>query len=252
MVPAYGFSVFLFSFFVHVLIIMGTNQLFSCRSTLKNTIFAALLGSTYSGVCLLAQRSFWGEPRLRILCLVVMALIAFGFTCKSLPRGIVFVALSLAAGSVVQPSKNLNPWLLLMLSVGVLFYSLSGQPIGKAYIPVELSYGKNKLCLTALRDTGNTLRDPVTGKPVLILGADVAEKLTGLSSQQLRQPVETMGKLPGLRLIPYKSIGGSGLLLALHMPNVRIGTWHGSGLVAFAPEVLNINGTYQALTGGMV
>jgi len=247
-----GLWVFLLDFFVNFLLTMGTNQLLGGACSLKNAVIAAVLGGIYSSLCLLPQLSFMGNPLIRMLCLAAMALIAFGHKGGAIFRAAVFVALRMAAGSITQTWEGVNPWLLLSVSVIVLCFSSAGLPQRQNYVPVELNYGKRKLCLTALRDTGNTLRDPVTGKPVLVVGADAAQKLTGLSAQQLRQPVETMGKLPGLRLIPYKAIGGSGLLLALYIPQVRIGAWSGGGVVAFAPEVLNINGTYQALTGGMV
>jgi len=116
---------------------------------------------------------------------------------------------------------------------------------------VELSYGDKRVQLTALRDTGNTLRDPVTGRQVLVVDASTAGKLTGLSVQQLKKPVESVTALPGLRLIPYRAVGqAGGLLLALKIPQAKIGSWQGSALVAFAPEGLGSDGTYQALTGG--
>ena len=121
---------------------------------------------------------------------------------------------------------------------------------GRDLIPVELTYGAQTVRLTALRDTGNSLRDPITGKPVLIVGADIAEKLTGLSPAALRDPVRTMGSLPGLRLIPYRTVGNTGFLLALRIPSVKIGNRQGSALVAFSPHILGSG--YQALTGGTV
>ena len=100
------------------------------------------------------------------------------------------------------------------------------------------------------RYTGNTLQDPVTGQPVLVIGADAANRLTGLSREQLRSPVESLEALPGLRLVPYRTVGGSGLMLARKYQNVKIGKWKGSQLVAFAPE--RLGGGYEALTGGAV
>ena len=119
-------------------------------------------------------------------------------------------------------------------------------------MPVELAYGDKHLHITALQDTGNTLRDPVTGRDVLVVGADVASELIGLTPHQLQSPVESVGVLPGLRLIPYHSVGTRSFMLAMRLQNVKIGTWQGSSLVAFAPEGLSSEGTYQALTGGLV
>ena len=102
----------------------------------------------------------------------------------------------------------------------------------------------------ALRDTGNCLIDPITGGSVLVIGAQAAEKLTGLTAGQLKDPLRTMGQLPGLRLIPYKTIGNTGFLLALKIPEAKIGNRQGSTIVAFSPLILGTN--YQALTGGTV
>ena len=122
--------------------------------------------------------------------------------------------------------------------------------VGKQYVPVELYHRGKHLHITALRDTGNTLRDPITGRSVVVVGPEVAAQLTGLSHEQLRTPVKSILSLPGGRLIPYKTIADpSGLLLALPIKEAKIGTWKGSCLVAFAPEKLG-NGEFEALTGG--
>ena len=120
-------------------------------------------------------------------------------------------------------------------------------------VPVVIGLGEEKLELLALRDTGNTLRDPITGREVLVVGADVAGELTGLTREQLLAPVESVGALEGLRLIPYRTVNnGSGFLLALRLQDVIIGKRRGNSLVAFAPEEISAEGAYQALTGGTV
>lgn len=122
--------------------------------------------------------------------------------------------------------------------------------IGKEnkFVPVELTYAGRTVTLTALRDTGNMLRDPITGEQVLIIGADAAQKLTGLTEAALRDPVGTMGRLPGLRLIPYQTVGNAGFLLALPMQSVKLGNQRVNTLVALSPRIFDHH--YQALTGG--
>ena len=59
-----------------------------------------------------------------------------------------------------------------------------------------------------------------------------------------------MGALPGLRLIPFCTVGSqNGLMLAMRFKKVKIGAWQGSALVAFAPEGLENTG-YPGITGG--
>ena len=111
------------------------------------------------------------------------------------------------------------------------------------------------MSLVALRDTGNNLRDPVTGESVLVAGADVAEKLLGLSAYQLSHPVETLayGILPGMRLIPYHAVGQpGGIMVAVRFRGAKIGNTYSDPLVAFAPEVLARGEVYQMLTGGAI
>ena len=121
---------------------------------------------------------------------------------------------------------------------------------GRSFLPLEISDGEKTIRLTALIDSGNTLRDPVSGEEVLVVGPEEAQCLTGLSRKQLSAPMDTLSfrVVPGLRLIPYRAVGGSGMLLAKRFPQVRLGNRTGSALVAFAPHHLG-DGTYQALAG---
>ena len=120
---------------------------------------------------------------------------------------------------------------------------------------MELNYGTKKLRLLALRDTGNMLRDPISGQGVLVVDAAAGETLLGLTAQQLSDPVSAVASasVPGLRLLPYRSIGSpKGMLVALRLENTKIGNLRGSAVVAFAPQMLDSEGIYRGLTGGMV
>ena len=111
------------------------------------------------------------------------------------------------------------------------------------------------MSIIALRDTGNTLHDPLTGEQVLVAGADVGKKLLGLTDHQLKHPVETLtsGSFTGLRLIPSHAVGQpGGMLLAVRFKDAQIGGKSAQPLVAFAPDVIARGETYQMLTGGVV
>ena len=131
-----------------------------------------------------------------------------------------------------------------------------GDGIGeKEYTNLTIAYGGNVVRLIALRDSGNTLRDPITGEQVLVISAGAARRLTGLTEEQLRAPLETLASsiIPGLRLIPYRAVGqGSGMLLGMRFEEVTVGPRKQSAVVAFAPEGLGNGSMYQALTGGAI
>lgn len=120
-------------------------------------------------------------------------------------------------------------------------------------IDVEIVHNEKKVQLKALKDTGNLLIDPLTGKSVLLIGADITKDLIGLNKQQISDPVSTISEntLPGLRLLPFTTVGKSnGMLLAYKFKHVKIGGKQGSRLVAFSPDGLTGEFGYDALAGG--
>lgn len=248
-------GVMLLNFLVNFLLLLGAGQLCGYPVRFGRAVFGAGLGGLYAGACLLPGFYFLGNFIWRIVSLGVISVATYGFSSSALRRGLIFVILCLGMGAVamgVGQGGVLGIVCVICVLCVLCCIGLQGRICGTTYIPVELSYGKKHLRLTALLDTGNTLRDPISGQQVLVIGADAASELTGLTREQLQRPVESVGALPGLRLIPYRSIGSNGFLLALRLQNVKIGKRKESTLVAFAPEGFGREGTYQALTGGAV
>lgn len=252
----YADLVMLLNFLVDYLLLIGTNRLCGFPPGWFPSALAAAIGGVYGGLCLFPELTFLGNLLWRAVFLCLICTVAFGISRSALRRGVVFVLLSMALGGVTVMLNSGSVWSLLPASLGVCLMCAVGfrDRVGSvSYIPVELNYGGKRVVLTALQDTGNTLLDPVTGRPVLVVDAHTAQRLTGLSLQQLRSPIDSIAAapLPGLRLIPYHGVGQSdGMLLAVRMQDVRIGKWRGSSIVAFAPEGLSREGAYQALTGG--
>lgn len=247
--------VFLLNFLVDFLLLVASTRLCGYSARIGRALLSAMLGGVYAACCLLPGFYFMGNFLWRVVSLGLMALLAFGVSFSALRRGLVFAFLSFALGGAAL-GLNKGGFLGIVCTAGVVcllcFVGFRGRIGGTTYLPVELSYGQKHLYITALQDTGNTLRDPITGGSVLVVGADVAGQLVGLTREQLRSPVESVGVIPGLRLVPYHSVGKNSFLLAMRLPNVKIGSWQGSSLVAFAPEGLSREGAYQALTGGVV
>lgn len=247
-----------FSFLVNVLLIFGTNRLLGHPLRPVKGILAAAMGGVYSGACLLPGFSFLGNIFWRVVSLLIVGFLAFGIRKSALYPAASFSLLSMAMGGIASGLENSSIWSALLAAGSICFLFYIGfikQKGASSYVPVELNYAEKQCSLTALRDTGNTLKDPITGRSVLIVGADIARELTGLTGEQLRQPIEVMEQspLPGLRLIPYRAVGQpAGMLLAVRISKMRIGAWQGSGLVAFAPDTLSPEGKFQALTGGVL
>lgn len=249
--------VFLLNFLVDWMLLLGTNRLAGYPLSWGRTALAAAAGGLYGISCLLPGFSFLGSFLWRGVSLVLMGGTAFGWHSGSLRRIGIFVLLSLAMGGLAEAVGRGDLVLLVAEAAGL--WALCGvlfrNDCAASYIPVRLCCGGRTVSLTALRDTGNTLRDPVTGEQVLVAGADVAGELLGLTSRQLRDPIGTVasGRYAGLRLIPYRSVGQpGGMLLAVRMEESTVGGKKMRPLVAFAPEDLGGGGAYRMLTGGVI
>lgn len=250
--------VILLNFLVDFLLLLGTNRLCGFPAQPGRCSLGALLGGLYGGACLLPGFRFLGSLLWRSVCLTGMAAVSFGCSVSAGKRGGIFLLLSMALGGLsVSIGQGSLPGLLLS-AAGIWALCRVGfgrGGLGREYVPVMLCYGGRSLSVIALRDSGNTLRDPITGEPVLVLSGHAAQKLTGLTLQQLASPLETLSQrpLPGLRLIPYRAVGqSSGMLLGMRLSCVQIGNRKQSAVVAFAPEGLGSGEMYQALTGGAI
>ena len=243
---------------VQFLLLLGTGYLCGCPPGVIRMLVGAVVSGVTAGISILRPLFFLGRPAWRLAGILLTSWIAFGSRRGFCGKTAVYFVISMALEGVVSGISEKNKWMIVPAAICICFmcmYISVGIRGQEELVPVDFSFGGKNLSLTAMCDSGNTLRDPLTGKPVLIIGADVAQQLTGLTQEQLHNPSETIlqTSLPGLRLIPYRTISSSGgLLLALRIHNVRIGSWSGNALVALAPEVLEGNNRYQALTGGTI
>lgn len=249
--------VMILNFLVDFLLLLGTNRLSGFESAPGRCALAALLGGIYSGACLMPGFGFLGSLLWRGVSLGLMGVIAFGWDKSTCKRCGVFLLLTMALGGAAL-SFGRGDYGTLMLAAGFVWLlcqlSFGGSVGGREYVSIQLRHGEKTVSVIALKDTGNTLRDPISGEQVLVVSGEIGEKLTGLTARQLGAPLETLAKkpVPGLRLIPYRTVGCSGgLLLAMRIQEVTIGSRKQSAIVAFAPEGLGRGEMVQALTGGV-
>lgn len=248
--------VMILNFLVDFLLLLGTNRLAGFPLGAARCALAALLGSIYSGACLLPGFRFLGNMLWRSVSLGLMGAAAFGCSLSALKRTGIFVLLSMALGGMAL-SVGRNDFMALVMAAMLCFMlcrvSFDGTVGGREYVPLTLTYGEKSASIIALRDSGNTLRDPITGEQVLVVSGEVGQRLTGLTMEQIRHPLETLAQrpIPGLRLIPYRAVGQSGgFLLGLRVEKVKVGQRVTNAVVAFAAEGLGKGEMYQALTGG--
>lgn len=244
----------IFSFFVHFLLILGTDRLCRHKTNCTDAMLASLLGGLHAAVCTFSSFSFLAQAHWRLIFLVLTSLTAFRREGDLLRRGALFVLLQLSVGEIAM--GEVWPFVLAAAAICLLCRTGFGpESPGRQMVSVTITHEQKQITLKALVDTGNELKDPVSGCKVLVVDHSVARALLGLSQKELAFPIETFAAhfVPGLRLIPYHSVGQpSGFLLGFRPQKICIDGVPTQQILAFAPHSIGTGKLYQALVGGIV
>ncbi|HPE16063.1 MAG TPA: sigma-E processing peptidase SpoIIGA [Oscillospiraceae bacterium] len=236
----------------------------------------ALFGGLYAALRYVPSFAFLRAGPMVLAAGVAMVLLAFSGTRRFLRQVLLFfgVACAFAGGVLAAAIFSGNP---LTLPVGMEPLLLGGAICyglfllvfrcaakyggdGEKLVDVKLACFGHRVELRALVDTGNTLTDPMTNRPVLVAEGEALRDLlprrlrTLLTPERLRDPVAAMGLASeaGLgarfRLLPYRAVGtDGGLLLALRVDEAEIGRRREKNvLVALSPHPLS-DGAWTAL-----
>lgn len=271
-------GVFLINGFVDYLLLVVSGGLTATPLRRRRIALAGALGGLYGVVCLLPGWSFFGNVLWRGILAGLMCLVAFGAERGLFRQVVVLFLLTAAFSGVVllltelfsAPAAFVGNRVYYPLSMGTLVLTAGGAygvfswalsrmgHQGGDIVPVSLRMNGKQVTLTALRDTGNTLRDPITGEGVMVLSPSLMGKLLpgvepgGLDAPQ-RMMEEILDTYPALkpRLIPYKTVGVShGMLVGLRPEEVRTEGRREQLIVAFSPVEVSDGGGYRALLGG--
>ena len=283
MTVIYVDTLFLLNAAVDYLLLLASARLAGEPLARLRFLLGAALGGMYAVAIFLPGLSFLARPPCRLAAAVLMVLAAFWKSRRLLRQVVIFLALSCAFGGGVL-AIGLLGGRGLTLSNGVLYsgmdlkivllsaagcygaltllFQRTGRHTAAAgeLRPVRLTLGERQVSLTALVDTGNTLTDPATGRPVLVAEADCVEELLppGIrpSPADLRDPAGALERLKDpwrrrFRLLPYRSVGvDRGLLLAVRVDQVQVGEEdRGPMLAALSPTPVSDGGGYRALLG---
>ncbi|MDA8233993.1 MAG: sigma-E processing peptidase SpoIIGA [Clostridia bacterium] len=132
-------------------------------------------------------------------------------------------------------------------------------------VPLRVMVEGHVVAIDALIDTGNSLRDPVSQKPVIIVEAGVLEDLLPPEIQSVGADLVETGGLKGmdnlsgsnwaprLRLIPFSALGTKGGLLLAFRPDA-VEVIHGLETIRTSETVIGIfpgelsgDGSYRGL-----
>lgn len=207
---------------------------------------AALLGALLACAVWLPGLGFLGRPWGRLACGLAVGFTAFGAERRPLRCVLLFFAVSASFGGALTALsarggtlRALLASFLLCYGVGALLFRVQGLVEERRLLEVEVMQRGRTARFSALRDTGNRLRDSVTGARVLIatpkalapiLGENAAlfETLDALTLQTLSGELRELG---ALRLLPYAALGGGGLLPVFRPERVLLDGRESPGLL---------------------
>jgi len=126
--------------------------------------------------------------------------------------------------------------------------------------PVDITYGGVTVGVTALADTGNSLKDPITDAPVIIaefaalskcLPENVKTLFEGNRQDDLHEIlhyVEGTAFASRIRLLPFSSVGQeSGTLIGFKPDSAKTDKREISAIIGICNSKLDANGDYNAL-----
>ena len=214
--------------------------------TLQMTVSASL-GGIYSVARIFFDPSLILQLVFDVAVAMLMCFIAYGrgrrirslfgdtlvfFVCEMLFGGIFTASYNLFGKDVAYSVKSISDiglvendmpiWLFAVLAVasalvtylaGLLFKS-SGA---KKSVRIRISLDENKTYILALVDSGNLLRDPISGRAVIIVGYDTLKTFLPRSLKNALVCDKIGGDLGektyGMRFIPYESVGKSDVFI---------------------------------------
>lgn len=250
-------------------LLLGTAKVCALPFRRVRFALAAALGALWCCLGLLPGLSWLHGALCKPLLALAMTLLAFGTEKRPWrPLG-VFAGLSAMFGGAVFAAglwrgqwSPAGPVVRLDLRILVLSFALCWAGVSflfrrrasaasRELHTLTVTHRGRSVCLQALRDTGNELFDPLSGRPVLIAESRALEPLFPSAAELLgRDPVEAVQKLPGLRLIPYRVLGGGGLLAVFRPEKLELdGRTLTAPLLGLSPTALSDDGSYQALIG---
>lgn len=277
-------QVFVLNLIVDYLLLLCTARLAGAPLRRRRLLLCAVLGAAYAVAIFLPRGKFLACAPCKAAVGLLLSYLAFCpvprcwrlmalFFLLSGALAGMLLAVGLAAGSPGVLFRRLYyakiNWPILLLttvSMTILLHLVFRQGArhgGGEIMRVTISLHQHQQQLSALHDTGNTLREPTTGRPVLVLEQAALMNLWPSEIQTILAsklpPEEKMVQLhqngagTDFTLLPFRSVGNaSGLLLAVRSDYIKVDDKkYPRTLVALSEGPVSDGGGYCGLWGGM-
>lgn len=244
---------FMINFSMDFLCFFITAKIMGRKLSTGRAVIASAIGGVYSNVAL-----FIGVGRILSLiadlgvCALICTLVFLKKgTARELPLYVLlYFAVSMALGGFMtaifnllnradlpidtEVSDGISVWVFALLALASALITLAGGKLlrrksGQTRADLRFTYNGRSITLSAMTDTGNLLRDPISAKPCIVADISALESiLPGKIIRAARQG--SVGGIEGLsaedakkvRIIPINTASGEGALIALRMERITI------------------------------
>ncbi len=242
---------FMINFSMDFLCFFLSSQLLGEKLRLFRTLAAAMLGGAYACVALfLPFDGFWALLLDVLLC-VLMCIISFGVARSVLVHTLVYFAVSMTLGGFMSAlfallnkaelgldavqSDGISAWVLAVLAIISALFALIGTKFFRKrtavrYASVAFELDGEERELRAFCDSGNLLRDPISGRVCVLV---CVQALNGFVTDEVIEAARTKNVAPlastdasmarRVRLIPARTATGEGCLLAIRPDRILVG-----------------------------
>lgn len=271
-------ELFLLNFAVDYIILYLTATFSALPYRRLRLLLGAAVGALYSVAAYFAE--VYGVPivpsiPIKLAAGAVMLLCAFGYASGAafVRRGVLMLIISFllgglayaaglflggsVSGGVIQAPLAVRAVLIaaaLALGLCGAFSRGGGRELTSGRAEVSLTYNGRKAEFSALLDSGNLLRDPLDGSPVIVCTTDAVaplfdrDELRRMRESSAVELVAALGLGGGWRLIPCATAAGSAMLAAFRPTEAAVDGERVRVMVAMSPKSL---GALPALVGDM-
>lgn len=241
----YADVLFLIDFSMDTVTLWLSGKLTHCELSVKRCVISAAFGAFISLILTVLSTHGMLTVLTGILCAFVMTLIAYGkvkiftfikrvasvWAIGMVMGGIMTYLLSFDRG-VPNPfgstnegtnSPELLPMAVILSYVIVYFIKRTSR---KSEVDVEIKFGPQRVCVKGFVDSGNKLREPISGEPVIILSLSTARLLFGKSEAEILRvgrPEQISNKFQNRqRVIPATGATGNCVLIGIRPDEIYV------------------------------
>jgi stage II sporulation protein GA (sporulation sigma-E factor processing peptidase) len=234
--------------FVSYFILLAVSRFLNIEVKRLNLILASLLGGVYSLTIFLPPMSMFFSLLIKLITPATMLLVVFGFRdIKFFLKAIttfhminfIFLGATFLLWNFVSPPGlfmkndvvyiNISPiFLAISTFVSYIIFTLMNKVTGrkvpeKIFLKVAIGIGGKEIEIRAKIDTGNTLREPFSSLPVMvveyghiqnIIPGEIKSFIDNSSISSKYSEGTSVNSNTNCRIVPFKAISGEGILPA--------------------------------------